>query len=129
MAVKRRAFLQALGLVATAPTALIARTYFDMAPATSKNWDPVLIEPFGRQEYLNPRTSVYVSDFGMHRVINPALAVDSGKVGIDDIDMRPGAINEAKLKAMIQECWDNGGNPDTIWVSDSQFEVLSGFTG
>jgi hypothetical protein len=39
------------------------------------------------------------------------------------------AFTEALLKPVIQQCWQNGGTPDTIMVGGSQKVVASTFTG
>lgn len=39
------------------------------------------------------------------------------------------AFTETLLKSVLQSCWDEGGNPDTIMVGGSNKQVLSTFLG
>lgn len=39
------------------------------------------------------------------------------------------AFTETLLKTVLQSCWDNGGDPDTIMVGSFNKQAFSGFTG
>lgn len=39
------------------------------------------------------------------------------------------AFTESQLKEVLRECWDAGGNPDTIMVGSFNKQALSGFSG
>jgi hypothetical protein len=39
------------------------------------------------------------------------------------------AFKESQLKTVLQSCWDNGGNPDTIMVGGFNKQAFSTFTG
>ena len=39
------------------------------------------------------------------------------------------AFDEAQLQAVLASCWDNGGNPDTIYVGSFNKQAMSAFTG
>ena len=40
-----------------------------------------------------------------------------------------GTVSEANVKAVIRQCWTQGGNPDTIMVGPFNKQKLSGFSG
>ena len=61
---------------------------------------------------------------------SPAPAAPVGANGTAAATDAPatGAITEAKMKAVIKDCFDEGGSPDTILVGSSQKQTISGLT-
>jgi len=41
----------------------------------------------------------------------------------------PTAFTQAKFDTVMQSIWENGGNPDTVYISAFQMNVALGFTG
>ena len=64
---------------------------------------------------------------------NKDAASDSTAATGDGTDARQEgtarAFTEDQLKSVLQSCWDNGGNPDTIMVGGFNKQTLSGFSG
>jgi hypothetical protein len=60
----------------------------------------------------------------------PAPAAPVGANGTAAATDAPstGPITEAKMKAVIKDCFDNGGSPDTILVGSSQKQTISGLS-
>ena len=44
-------------------------------------------------------------------------------------DGTPTAFSQTKFDAVMQSIWENGGNPDTVYLSATQMTVALGFTG
>jgi hypothetical protein len=44
-------------------------------------------------------------------------------------DGTPTAFSQTKFDAVMQSIWENGGNPDTVYLSATQMNVALGFTG
>ena len=44
-------------------------------------------------------------------------------------DGTPTAFSQTKFDSVMQSIWENGGNPDTVYLSATQMNVALGFTG
>lgn len=56
----------------------------------------------------------------------------SGATGDGSDTLTPGtlrALAESQLKSVLASCWDEGGDPDTIYVGSFNKQAMSGFVG
>ena len=67
----------------------------------------------------------------MHRV-HPAASGSCGPCRGTDArtdDGTPTAFSQTKFDTVMQSIWENGGKPDTCYLSAAQMNLALGFTG